>query len=200
MFTFLSTLRLKFCVVIFVSLLAAFMVNAATETPVLSSPPNGFISSTGKVLFIESGGGYSFIEVQLASSENVFLASPMLPNDIDVGATIAWENAHLAKDYYSHALERTFTRLYMVTFKLAQIEAGIIESIQTVGVNTYLAVYSQQKQLMLVLNNNQKKSELLQGALIEWQRAESQPYLVKSNIPDESPLAVEWVRVALISH
>jgi hypothetical protein len=188
------------CFLFFVLLPAPFAVNAATEAPMPSSSPNGFISSTGKVLSIESGGGYSFIEVQLTSSKNVFLASPMLPNDINVGATIAWENAHLAENYYSHALERTFTQLYMVTFKLAQVEAGIIESIQTVGANTYLGVNNHQKQLMLVLNKNQKKPDFLQGALIEWQRAESQPYLVKSNISDSELLAVEWVRIALTGH
>jgi hypothetical protein len=54
--------------------------------------------------------------------------------------------------------------------------------------------------LMLVLNKNQKKPDFLQGALIEWQRAESQPYLVKSNISDSELLAVEWVRIALTGH
>jgi hypothetical protein len=200
MFTFLSNLCLKPHFVLFVLLPVTFALNAAPVAAMPSSSADSHIHSDGKVLSIQQGGGYSFIEVQLTSSENVFLASPILPNDIDVGATIAWGNAHLAKDYYSHALERTFTELYIITFKLAQIEAGIIESIQTVGANTYLAVNSQQKQLMLVLNNNQKKSELLQGALIEWQRAESQPYLVKSNISAASPLAVEWVRIALTSH
>jgi hypothetical protein len=192
-----SKIQLKYCLLFLALLSAIFAINAASEVP---QPPsiNG-LAPYGKVLSIEHGGGYNFIEVQLTSFENIVLASPILPSNIDVGATIVWENTHLAKNYYSHALERTLTQLHMVTFKQDHVEAGIIESIQTVGTKMYLAVNNHQKQLMLLLNNNQNKPEFLQGAQIEWQRADSQSYLVKSNPHNESPLAVGWVRIALIS-
>jgi hypothetical protein len=197
---YFSNLRLKSCFVFFVLLFAIFTANAAPESAVPSSSANSPIPSAGKVLSVEYGGGYSFIEVQLASSDNIFVATASLPNDINVGSMITWESPQLAKDYYSHALQRTFPLLYMVTFKQQHIDKGVIESVQTIGDNTYLGVSHNQKQLMLIVNKNQNSSKLLQGALVEWQLASSQPHKLNTNMPTDSPLVVEWVRIVSASN
>ena len=188
------SVSLKF--LFFVFICSVFTANAASESQKLSTEPASLTLSNGKVLSLQYGGGYSFIEVQLESSEVIFLASPNLPKAAVVGSIINWQSAHLAKNYYSHALERRFPKLYMVTFEPKQVEVGIIESIQIVGANTYLAITSQQKQLMLVLNSNQIKPEFLKGTKIEWLRADSQPYLDKPKPSEPGPLIVEWIHIA----
>jgi hypothetical protein len=186
----------KYCFLFFVS---SFFVLTATASLKSLEPfrgPISLIPSAGEVLSIERGGGYSFIEAQITSPDTIFLASANLPDDVEVGNTVTWDSSHLAENYYSHALDRTFLQLYMVTFKQAQVETGVIEALNTIGANTYLAVTSEQKKLMLVLNINQIKPGFLQGAKIEWLRADSQPYLVKLNTSDKTSFAVEWIHIA----
>jgi hypothetical protein len=199
MYPYLS-ISLKFYFLFFIFIFSVFTVNAASDSQKLSTDPTSLTFSKGKVLSLQYGGGYSFIEVKLESSEIIFLASPSLPKTAVVGSTINWQSAKLAINYYSHALEREFSQLYMVTFEPIQVEIGIIESIQVVGDNTYLAIMSHQKQLMLILNSIQTKPEFLKGAKIEWLRADSQPHLIKPNPSEAGPLVVEWVRIASTEH
>jgi hypothetical protein len=103
--------HLKSCFVFFGLLLVIFTANASPEAAMRFSSPSVIISSIGKVLAISRVGGYSFIEMQVVSLDHIFLASSVLPNEIYVSTSIVWENAHLANNYYSHALQRTFTQL-----------------------------------------------------------------------------------------
>jgi hypothetical protein len=104
----------------------ALPINSPSNEKLVQTPPKPFEKNSGKILSIESGGGYSFIEIESPSNELLSLASANLPENAVIGADIHWVNPRLAKEYFSHALNKTFDRLYMVTIEDDLIESGVV--------------------------------------------------------------------------
>jgi hypothetical protein len=134
------------------------------------SPVARIVKNTGKLLSIQKGGGYSFIEVELPSRKTLTLAAANLPNKLLVGNDVRWETPRLAKKYFSHALNKSFERLYMVTIKDDSIKNGVIISIKTVDENTFLSVQQEQTISELIVKSDRVSDELLVGNKIEWQQ------------------------------
>jgi len=162
------------------------------------SPIARIVKNTGKILSIQKGGGYSFIEVELPSRKTLTLAAANLPNKLLVGNDVRWENPRLAKNYFSHALNKSFERLYMVTIKDDSIKNGVIISIKTVDENTFLSVQQEQTISELIVKSDRVSDELLVGNKIEWQQEKISPNRNKQppkmHTPPRSPVMVDWIK------
>jgi hypothetical protein len=162
------------------------------------SPVARIVKNTGKILSIQNGGGYSFIEVELPSRKTLTLAAANLPNKLLVGNVVHWGNPRLSKNYYSHALKQNFERLYMVTIKDESIKVGVIAAIKIVDENTFLSVQQEQSVLELIVKNERVSGELLVGNKIEWQQEKTSPNRnnqpPKMNTPPRSPVMVDWIK------
>ncbi|NQZ90373.1 MAG: hypothetical protein HRU38_22440 [Saccharospirillaceae bacterium] len=164
-----------------------------------TQPPEArIVKNTGKVLSIQKGGGYSFIQVELPSRKTLTLAAANLPNKLLVGNIVHWENPRLAKNYFSHALNKSFERLYMVTIKDESIKAGVIISIKTVDENTFLRVQQEQSIQELIVKSDHVSDELLVGMKIEWKQKTSSPNRNNQpqnmHTPPRSPVMVDWIK------
>jgi hypothetical protein len=161
-------------------------------------PAARIVKNTGKVLSILNGGGYSFIEVELPSRKTLTLAAANLPNKLLVGNVVRWENPRLAKNYFSHALNKSFERLYMVTIKDDSIKTGVITAIKTVDENTFLSVQQEQTISELIVKSDRVSDELLVGNKIEWQQEKILPNRnnqpPKMHTPPRSPVMVDWIK------
>lgn len=156
------------------------------------------VKNTGKILSIQHGGGYSFIEVELPSKKLLFLASANLPNKLFVGNDVHWEDPRLTKNYYSHALKQDFERLYMVTIKNDSIKSGVVLSIRTVDENTFLNIQQNNATQELIVKSERISGELRVGAKIEWRQEMILSDKIKqqeqaSSLP-KAPVTVEWIR------
>jgi hypothetical protein len=162
------------------------------------SPVARIVKNTGKILSIQKGGGYSFIEVELPSRKTLTLAAANLPNKLLVGNDVRWETPRLAKKYFSHALNKSFERLYMVTIKDDSIKNGVIISIKTVDENTFLSVQQEQTISELIVKSDRVSDELLVGNKIEWQQEKTSPNRnnqpPKMHTPPRSPVMVDWIK------
>ncbi|MBA6377602.1 MULTISPECIES: hypothetical protein [unclassified Colwellia] len=161
-------------------------------------PAERIVKNTGKILSIHKGGGYSFIEVELPSRKILTLATANLPNKLLVGNAVLWENPRLAKNYFSHALNKSFERLYMVTIKDDSIKTGVITAIKTVNENTFLSIQQDQSILELIVKSGRVSDELLVGNKIEWQQEKISPNRnnqpPKMHTPPRSPVMVDWIK------
>jgi len=162
------------------------------------SPVRRIVKNTGKILSIQKGGGYSFIEVELPSRKTLTLATANLPNMLLVGNDVRWENPRLAKNYFSHALNKSFERLYMVTIKDDSIKTGVITAIKTVDENTFLSVQQEQSTQELIVKSGRVSDELRIGNNIEWQQAIISPNRNNQppnmHTPPRSPVMVDWIK------
>lgn len=151
------------------------------------SPPEFLAKNIGKILSIQSGGGYSFIEVELPSNKLLSLATANLPNKIFVGNDIRWETPRLAKNYYSHALDKNFNRLYMVTIIDESIKDGVVISIKTIEENTLLSVQKEQSVQEIIVKTERIAEQLHIGSRVEWQQK------IDKRLP-QSSIMVDWIR------
>jgi hypothetical protein len=162
------------------------------------SPEARIVKNTGKILSIQKGGGYSFIQVELPSRKTLTLATANLPNKLLVGNDVRWENPRLAKNYFSHALNKSFERLYMVTIKDNSIKTGVITAIKTVDENTFLKVQQEHSTIELIVKSDRISDELLLGNKIEWQQEKISPNRNNQpqnmHIPPRSPVMVDWIK------
>jgi len=161
-------------------------------------PAARIVKNTGKVLSIQKGGGYSFIQVELPSRKTLTLAAANLPNKILVGNIVHWEIPRLSKNYYSHALKQNFERLYMVTIKDESIKTGVVTAIKIVDENTFLSVQQEQFIQELIVKSERVSDELFVGNKIEWQQKIISPN--RNNQPQNmhtlprSPVMVDWIK------
>jgi hypothetical protein len=159
---------------------------------------NNRSNNRGKILSLQNGGGYSFIEVELPSKKILSLASANVPNKLLVGTDVYWENPRLAKNYYSHALNKNFERLYMVTIKDDPINYGVVTSVKTVDENTLLSIQQEHSTREVIVKSTNILSELFVGSKIEWQQKNISSH--KNEDPNNnkqlqrSPIVVDWVR------
>jgi hypothetical protein len=162
------------------------------------SPEARIVKNIGKILSIQRGGGYSFIEVELPSIKTLTLAAANLPNKLLVGNVVRWENPRLAKNYFSHALNKSFERLYMVTIKDDSIKTGVITAIKTVDENTFLKVQQEHSTIELIVKSERVSDELLVGNKIEWQQEKISPNSNNQpknmHTPPRSPVMVDWIK------
>lgn len=178
------------------------LLSISKESPQISlEVTNKNISDrTGKILSIQSGGGYFFIEVELPSKKLLHLASANLPNKLLVGNDVHWKNPRLAKNYYSHALKQHFDRLYMVTIKDDSIKFGVVTSVKRVEENIFLSVRQKHSTQKLIVKNDHVAGELSPGSIIKWQhkspssRMRKQPE--KKHLLPQLPLMVDWIRIS----
>jgi hypothetical protein len=153
----------------------------------IQSPPEFSAKNIGKILSIQNGGGYSFIEVKLPSNKSLSLATANLPNEVFVGNDIRWETPRLAKNYYSHTLNKNFERLYMVTIIDESIKQGVVISIKTVEENTLLSVQREHSVQELIVKTERISDELHIGSRVEWQKK------IDNRLP-QSSIMVDWIR------
>ncbi|TWX57033.1 hypothetical protein [Colwellia hornerae] len=175
------------------------ITNKLTQpTPNPQNFADRIIKNTGKILSIQTGGGYSFINVELPSRKTLTLAAANLPNKLLVGNVINWENPRLSKNYYSHALKKNFEQLYMATIKDESIKTGVITAIKSVDKNTFLSVQQEQCLQELIVKSERISGELFIGNKIEWQqeiileKKNSQP--PNTHTPPRSPVMVDWIK------
>jgi hypothetical protein len=173
---------------------------------IIQSPPefparnksNNRSNNRGKILSLQNGGGYSFIEVELPSKKILSLASANVPNKLLVGNDIHWENPRLARNYYSHALKKNFERLYMVTINDDLINYGVVRSVKTVDENTLLSIQQEHSIREVIVKSTNILGELFVGSKIEWQQKNISSH--KNEDPNNnkqlqrSPIVVDWVR------
>jgi hypothetical protein len=162
-------------------------------------PPEArIVKNTGKILSIQKGGGYSFIQVELPSRKTLTLAAANLPNKLLVGNDVRWENPRLAKNYFSHTLNKSFERLYMVTIKDESIKTGVVTAIKIVDENTFLSVQQEQSIQELIVKSERVSDELFVGNKIEWQQKIISPNRNKQppkmHTPPRSPVMVDWIK------
>jgi hypothetical protein len=178
------------------------LISTSNNKPLL---PLEFSSkNTGKILSIQHGGGYSFIEVELPSKKSLILAAADLPNKLLVGNDIHWKNSRVAKNYYSHALKQNFEQLYMVTINDDSIKSGMVLSIRREGENTFLNVaYSGQNEHTtqeLIIKTDLILGQFLEGAKIEWQletlSSNRNKHRKNNNLFSQSPVMVDWIRIS----
>jgi hypothetical protein len=152
--------------------------------------------NSGKILSIQYGGGYSFLEVELPSKKSLFLATASLPNKIFVGNLVRWKNSRLSKNYYSHALKKNFENLLMVTLQDESIKSGVVTSVKTVDKNTFISVRYEQSTQELIVKSERISDELLVGTKIEWQQESllTNVQAKNNNRLSQSPIMVDWIR------
>jgi hypothetical protein len=162
-------------------------------------PPELPVKNSGKILSIQYGGGYTFIEVELPSKKSLFLATGNLPNNILVGNIVRWKNSRLSKNYYSHALKRNFENLLMVTLQDESIKSGVVKSVKsvkTVDKNTFISVRYEHSTQELIVKSDRISGELFVGNIIEWQQENLSinDQSKNNNRLSQSPLMVDWIR------
>lgn len=183
--------------------------NAPTGSPVSSSsgdsqyapiPPSG----SAEIVSIQRGGGYAFIEVELPGKAISMLATAALPPELAVGDTLQWENAHLARNYHSHALNHTFPFLYMVSINevspaAADTGSGVVTAVQERGSLLQVDVDAAEKPMRLIVEKRKVEGEITPGSRVEWR-------LHEDRHPEEAPdmhrrgdraqvIEIEWLSV-----
>jgi hypothetical protein len=160
------------------------------------SSPEVPVKKSGKILSIQHGGGYSFIEVEVPSKRTFFLATASLPNNILVGEFIHWKNPRLSKNYYSHVLKRNFENLLMVTIQDQSIKSGVVTSVKIIDKSTFITVQHDHSTLELIVKSERISDELLVGTKIEWQQEHlsNNEQSKNNNTLSQSPMMVDWIR------
>ena len=132
-------------------------------------------SGSATITSILRGGGYAFIEVQLSPSSSATLAAAALPSETTVGDTVQWHGARLARDYYSHALERDFPQLYMVSLQAPQapqaqpkLTSGRVSSVRSEGDLAFVDVDAAGERIRLVVEARKMVGDVAPGARVEW--------------------------------
>jgi hypothetical protein len=162
----------------------------------IQSFPEVPIKNSGKILSIQHGGGYTFIEVEAPSKRTFFLATASLPNNILVGEFIHWKNPRLSKNYYSHALKINFDNLLMVTIQDQSIKSGVVTSVKVIDKSTFITVQYEHSTQELLVKSERISGELLVGTKIEWQQEHlsNNEQSKNNNRLSQSPLMVDWIR------
>jgi hypothetical protein len=162
----------------------------------IQSFPEVPIKNSGKILSIQHGGGYTFIEVETPSKRTFFLATASLPNNILVGEFIHWKNPRLSKNYYSHALKINFDNLLMVTIQDQSIKSGVVTSVKIIDKSTFITVQHDHSTLELIVKSERISDELLVGTKIEWQQEKHSDHdqSKNNNTLSQSPMMVDWIR------
>ena len=163
----------------------------------ITIPPSG----SATIISIQRGGGYAFIEAQLPSGDIVVLATAALAPEASPGATVLWEEARLARNYHSHALNRIFARLYMVTIneQVARqgINTGVVNSIQEEGGLALVEVDAAGHRFRLLVERRRVKGEVVPGARVEWmpqERAEAEASDNAGRAMERPPvMEIEWL-------
>ena len=176
-------------------------INIPSNEKLVQTTPKLFKKNSGKILSIESGGGYSFLKVELPSHKLLPLASANLPKNTVIGSDIHWENPRLAKNYFSHALKKTFDKVYMVTIKDNLIESGVVKSLNTVDGIIFVTVQQEQLVKELRIKSERVFGKLMIGAKVEWQLeknelSSNQPMQYKSFAKPN--VMIDWIRIQAI--
>lgn len=161
----------------------------------IQSSPEVPVKNSGKILSIQHGGGYTFLEVE-TPLKIISLATANWPNNTLVGEFIHWKNPRLSKNYYSHTLKRNFENLLMVTIQYQSIKSGVVTSVKTIDKNTFITVQHDHSTLDLIVKSESISDELLVGTKIEWQQEKHSDHdqLKNNNTLSQPPMMVDWIR------
>lgn len=80
--------------------------------PPMSAAPAATARSSGKVLQVQQGGGYTYAEVAAANGQKVWIAGS--PIDVKAGDTVEWGSFAVMRNFNAKSLGRSFEEILFV--------------------------------------------------------------------------------------